>query len=147
MWTYHDQFLLDIKKCWDSSPLATSPTTTLYLKLKSIRKMLKAWNHHVFGNVHVNLSAAEDVVLKAEHAYDLHPSSGNSASLDEAKNFLSRSLLQHECFWRQKSRVKWLAKGNRNTKFFHSTSMAKRKKCAYLSFKMLQGYSHQILRI
>lgn len=102
--------------------------STLYLKFKYLRSMFYNWNKQTFGHVHLNLKTAEDDVLKAEHNYDIHPSVGNLNRLDMAKSLLSERLLQEECFWRQKSGIKWLKEGDRNTKFFHASTKVKRKK-------------------
>jgi hypothetical protein len=33
---------------------------------------------------------------------------------------------QEETLWRQKSRIRWLNEGERNTKFFHRTTISRR---------------------
>lgn len=40
-------------------------------------------------------------------------------------------LLQEEIYWFQKSRVQWLQFGDRNTKYFHSTTLIRRRKKKY----------------
>lgn len=117
MWTLHDKFLIDLSTCWNTSPLASSSLSTLYLKLKHVRSMLRNWNKHTFGHVHLNLMAAEDAVLRAELAYDLHPTMENHNLLEKAKSIQSEKLLHEECFWRQKSGIRWLKEGDRNTIF------------------------------
>lgn len=100
MWTLHEKFMVDISICWSTSPLASSPLSTLYLKLKYLRNMLGTWNRQTFGHVHANLKLAEDEVLKAEHYYDLLPSEENLASLEMTKSILAGRLLQEEYFWK-----------------------------------------------
>ena len=47
-------------------------------------------------------------------------------SLQQAQAHLSRALSMEESLWKQRSRVKWLQLGDRNTKFFHSVVKQRR---------------------
>ncbi|XP_028778309.1 uncharacterized protein LOC114734823 [Neltuma alba] len=47
----------------------------------------------------------------------------------------NRVLLQEELIWYQKSRCKWLQWGDKNTRYFHATSIARRAKKNIMSLK------------
>jgi len=47
--------------------------------------------------------------------------------------------LQEEIFWRQKSRIQWIREGERNTKFFHKTTIAHRAHNKITKIKDSQG--------
>ncbi|XP_027151985.1 uncharacterized protein LOC113752040 [Coffea eugenioides] len=51
---------------------------------------------------------------------------GVHAELQQAQASLRRALAMEESLWRQRARVKWLAVGDRNTKFFHSVVKQRR---------------------
>ena len=55
---------------------------------------------------------------------------GQSESLASMELDLQRKLedryKQEEILWRQKSRIRWLKEGERNTKFFHSSTIQRR---------------------
>lgn len=44
------------------------------------------------------------------------------------KNLLEETLVHEEIFWHQKSRVQWLQAGDQNTKFFHLTTIIRRRR-------------------
>lgn len=46
---------------------------------------------------------------------------------------------QEEIMWRQKSRIKWLCGGERNTKFFHQAMIQNRQRNRILSIKNAEG--------
>jgi len=50
---------------------------------------------------------------------------------------------QEETLWRQKSRIRWLKEGERNTKFFHRTTMAKRTHKKILKIKDWDGIERE----
>lgn len=55
---------------------------------------------------------------------------GRSKELAKKEQYIENQILeralQEETLWRQKSRVKWLKDGEKNTKFFHKTTVQRR---------------------
>jgi len=49
---------------------------------------------------------------------------------------------QEETFWRQKSRVQWLKEGERNTRFFHRSTIENRSHNRISSIKDEGGHLH-----
>jgi len=48
---------------------------------------------------------------------------------------LEITLYQEECLWFQKSRSQWIADGDRNTKYYHSKTIIRKRKNKILSEK------------
>ena len=49
-----------------------------------------------------------------------------SAQETHLQSQISERARQEEVLWKQKSRVRWLNEGERNTKFFHRTTVQRR---------------------
>lgn len=55
------------------------------------------------------------------------------------KHMLEATWNKEEEYWRQKSRVKWLKVGDRNTKFFHQEMVERRRKNTIRRIQKLDG--------
>lgn len=80
----------------------------------------------MFGNVHDNVSPAEEVVAVAEERFDALGAVANLITLNQAHALLNQCLAKEELFWKQKSRLKWLKAGDRNMLLFHSILVQRR---------------------
>ncbi|XP_043705048.1 uncharacterized protein LOC122654841 [Telopea speciosissima] len=138
MWLHHLPFMDFVGECW-ATPFVGMPLTVLFLKLKHLRGHLKTWTRDYFGDIHQNVRNAEDGVTRAEFEYETNPTEQALSALRSAWGHLNRVLLQEEIFWKEKSRVKWLKEGERNTRFFHSIVNVKRKRSGICKIKNAQG--------
>jgi len=112
----------------------------LHKILKHIKLKIKDWNRKDFGNIFVEKKSVENKMKVLNQAlikdgFDRVKSN----QVDKYHQEWDNLCKQEEIFWRQKSRVQWLKEGERNTIFFHRSTMANRTHNIISSIKNKYG--------
>lgn len=95
--------------------------------LNHIKLRLKDWNKNEYGNIFEKKKVVEGKMQELNQA--LITDGFDKVRSDQATKYhqdWENLCKQEEIFWRQNSRVQWLKEGERNTRFFHRSTMANR---------------------
>ncbi|MQM03999.1 hypothetical protein Taro_036778 [Colocasia esculenta] len=121
MWSTHDTFMNCVTQAWTAQDLwSPNPFIKLQAKLKVVKISLKLWNKNVFGHIDDNIKKAKEQITLKQEIFDSSPIVEHRSDLNKANANLKHILHCQEIFWCQKSRVKWLEEGDRNTTFYHA---------------------------
>jgi len=134
-WIHHPECLSVIMAAWDALALG-SPAFVLVRRLKSTKKALKTWNSLSFGNIQSKIHSL------TKFLDDIQQSASNlvAYSLESNIRFELDSLyLQEETLWHSKSRDTWLTCKDLNTKYFHLSTLIKRRRNAIDFLKLNTG--------
>ncbi|KAH7857816.1 hypothetical protein Vadar_016806 [Vaccinium darrowii] len=117
-----------------------NPMERLSLKLKGLKPVLKAFHKQHYGNLNgwvmaarKNLSKIQRLCFRFSHDQFLC-----DLEKDLVQQFYALSQAE-ESYKKQKSRVNWLALGDKNTRFFHQKMNAHRVRNTILSLVNDQG--------
>ncbi|KAL4366987.1 hypothetical protein GQ457_05G012790 [Hibiscus cannabinus] len=118
-WQDHPTFPDLLKRTWDGDNFLANANL--------FTKEVKEWNFSVFGDIGKRKKRllarlkGIDTALAKSHSDSL-VSLGHKlrAELEEVMN-------QEESLWSQKACANWILKGDRNTNFFHASTMARRR--------------------
>ncbi|XP_028051338.1 uncharacterized protein LOC114255988 [Camellia sinensis] len=108
-------------------------------KLEKLACKASEWNKDKFGNIFRNkrwlLGRIEGIQKPKNYNYsnNLH-----LLEMDLIEQY-NKILYQEEPLWFQKSRSNWITQGDRNTKFFHLSTLTKRRKCKIKTLKNESG--------
>jgi hypothetical protein len=127
MWLKKDGFVEKVRNWWSSFQFFGSPNFVLAKKLRALKWEIKRWNLEEFGDVRERNKASEEELKSLDNIEE------GRQLIEEEKVRRSRitseleaTFLQEEISWRQKSRIRWLKKGDKCTKFFHQVANANR---------------------
>ncbi|MBA0785623.1 hypothetical protein Gotri_027036 [Gossypium trilobum] len=119
-WMKHGDFSNLVKEKWNFAG-------NTFDSLNNFTSFAKDWNRNIYGFLGTrkrNLMRSLNNIQKTlEHSSSTYLSGKELEIRDELEN-----VLDHEdLLWRQKARCDWLQLGDRNTNFFHSRTLKRRK--------------------
>ncbi|GAU23111.1 hypothetical protein TSUD_305580 [Trifolium subterraneum] len=107
--------------------------------LSNLTNNLTVWNKEVFGNIFRRkkelLARLNGIQNSSNYGY----SNFLETLENELQQQLTTTLYQEECLWYQKSRGKWITDGDRNTKYYHSKTIVRRRRNKIVSLRSETG--------
>eukprot|EP00253_Pinus_taeda_P011164 PITA_11164 len=140
-WLINPEFLQKMEEWWTQSRVkGKGKMHTIQLKLKEIKCKIKNWNKEEFGNIMEEKQKLEKEMEDIQQRIILE-GRDEERSKEEGRiiNQLEERRKQEEILSRQKSRIKWLREGERNTKIFHQAMIQNRQRNHIFSIKNVEG--------
>ncbi|CAL2226100.1 unnamed protein product [Prunus armeniaca] len=122
MWLLHPTFRSFVVDKW------ANYTGNILQKTQDLSKALAVWNKDVFGCLFQNKKKLLAIIGGIQKALCRRHSSFLVDLEKELASDYQALLDQEELFWLQKSRNTWLKEGDRNTKFFHLSTIIHRRR-------------------
>ncbi|KAL4307123.1 uncharacterized protein LOC107605009 [Arachis ipaensis] len=132
MWSMHPGHKEFIKQAWESN----QPLTTA---LNGTTRHLIKWNKDVFGHV----GRQKRRLINRIEGIQRASSYGKNPFLEKLEAKLNEELEdildKEEVLWMQKSRDLWVVDGDRNTRYYHTRTVIRRRRNKILKLKDQQG--------
>eukprot|EP00253_Pinus_taeda_P018479 PITA_18479 len=140
-WLRDPEFIKKVEEWWSQSTIqGKGKMCTFQLKLKELKEKIKNWNKKEFGNIMEDKQNLEKEMETLQQKMILEGRTEESISKEGTiLGKLEERRKQEEILWRQKSRIKWLREGKRNTKFFHQPMIKHRQRNRILSINDKNG--------
>ena len=105
------------------------PDTSIHNKLKALKAPLKAWRKEHFDHMDHRISDLETAIHDLDILAESRLLNGmERARLNAANCLLHQWLIKRERVWRQRARTYGFNMKDHNTKFFHASTVYRRKK-------------------
>lgn len=131
-WMLHREFHSLVEREWQGE-------VQLCLALKNLKLKLEDWNQNTFGNIFRRKRRNEARLAGVQKLLAQRVTEG-LLKLEQKLCMERREiLLQEELLWKQKSRNDWLKAGDDNTKFFHTSTIVRRRRNTVESLKNEAG--------
>ena len=120
MWLNHSDFPRLVKEAWHGKELRLGDA------ISEFSSLAQTWNKEVFGNIFANKRRLLARLLGIQKALARHPSHHLLLLQDNLSIELNQILNLEEELWAIKARTNWLVSGERNTSYFHVSTLVRR---------------------
>ncbi|XP_061341450.1 uncharacterized protein LOC133287787 [Gastrolobium bilobum] len=118
-WQEHQNFVEFLNSNWDLN-------FDLPYMLHSLIPEINVWNRRVFSNIDRKKNWLIKRIAYIQGRREANDSDHLHAMEKDCQEQFGKVLLEEELFWFQKSRQKWITDGDRNTKFYHLSTVVRR---------------------
>jgi hypothetical protein len=118
-WLNHPDFPRIVKEAWQRH------NDNLSTAISEFISSAQTWNSEVFGNIFTNKRRLLARLLGIQKALARHPSSTLLQLQTNLSDELNQILNLEEELWAIKSRTNWLVSGERNTSYFHISTLTR----------------------
>lgn len=109
-------------------------------KLQNVKDNIRIWNKGDFGHIFKEKDQAVGMLQEIQDRIQTEGYNDNLKKLEsETLSTLHILISREETFWRQRSRIKWLKEGDRNSKFFHLTTLKHRPSNRIIGLTSVRG--------
>ena len=143
MWLKSAGFVDRADSWWNCYSFSGTPSYVFAKKLKALKEDIIQWNRQDFGNVghrKKDLLGALELLDAKEGVLGLTETERNEKN--EVKSQVEHLISLEEIFWRQKSRMLCIKKGDNNTRFFHKMASSHRR-YNHLNFLEVDGVVYE----
>lgn len=127
LWTTEEECREIISEAWQRSSEGSS-MVKFCKKLRGCKEKLKEWHRAKFGDLRFQIAVTKDKLLEVQKQLDRGFDSDLVIYEKELKGKIEDLWQKDAMFWHQRSRVKWLQMGDRNSRFFHLTTLQRRQR-------------------
>lgn len=92
------------------------------------RREVQHWNQFTFGNIFERKRRCRARLAGVQRVRAIRDSRYLTALEGELLTEYNQILVQEELFWQQKSLISWLQAGEQNTRFFHTSTLLRRRR-------------------
>uniref|UniRef100_A0A2N9H5A8 CCHC-type domain-containing protein n=1 Tax=Fagus sylvatica TaxID=28930 RepID=A0A2N9H5A8_FAGSY len=121
IWLSHSDFLSIVDQAW------AVPAPNLSVTFNTFASLVSVWNKREFGNIFKKKNRILARLNGIQCALVSNPSESLSRLEKTLREDYFKVLRLEEDFWALKSRVGWVVEGDRNTKFFHTSTLVRRR--------------------
>lgn len=158
-WDEHPNCVEVVKRGWGEGVASDSAWDTFIEKSKACKKGLQRWHKGEFKRADGEISKLKGVL---NELLNLPDSATRWEQVKEVQNQIKVLWRREEMYWYQRSRVKWLNWGDRNSKFFHASTIQRRDKNRIVRlrdeegvwvegqqpiFELIKGTSNRFIRL
>ncbi|MCH80235.1 hypothetical protein A2U01_0001001 [Trifolium medium] len=118
-WLYEDELESIVHGGWGKDSDGGVMT-----KLKNCTNELNEWGRQLRNKYHAAIEDCRNELEGLRNASN----HGGSTRYEEVQRKMSMLLAQEEAFWKQRAKIYWLRDGDTNSRFFHATASARKKR-------------------
>ena len=136
MWESHEEFSTWITDTWQEEGKART-VQELQRKIAVVTSKMEGWGRTTFGNVRLEIQHLKEEPEKLQ----ADPTRTGPSYIEcKITDRLVELYHREEIMWQQRSRITWLAAGDKNTHFFHLRACQRRKKNRITRLKRPDGH-------